>query len=159
MVLYESIAAVLFCLAFLRLTGTIDARHEKPLVLCLTVLAFAAATVRWETGTDWDAYLSTFQSLTTVDAARGQSWWGPGYAYIAVLVNSWHGGYTVFLACIAAILFGMKYHLLVRTCTAPLVAVFVLFCANFYDIFFVRESVGVVFFWGFTYYYYRRLWV
>src|SRR5215469_13997103 len=122
MVLYESIAAVLFCLAFLRLTGTIDARHEKPLVLCLTVVAFAAATVRWETGTDWPSYISTFQTLTSIEAARQQSWWGPGYAYTAVLVNSWRGGYTVFLACIGAILFAMKYHLLTRTCSAPLVA-------------------------------------
>lgn len=158
MALYLGIATVLFCLAFMRLIGAIDSRYEKHLVFCLTVLAFMAATIRWETGTDWDSYISTFESLTSFDAARAQSWWGPGYAYTAVLVNSWHGGYTVFLLCIAAILFGMKYHVLTKTCAAPLVAVFVLFCTNFYDIFFTRESVANVFFLGFAYYYYRRLW-
>jgi len=155
MTLYLGIALVLFVLAFLRLIGVIGVRYEQGLALCLTIVAFLAAVLRWETGTDWDAYILAFRSMTSFEVAHAQSWWGPGYAYTAAVVNSWQGGYSVFLLCIGALLFGAKYWFLIRSCAAPLVAIFVLFCVNFYDIFFVRESVAIVFFWGFAYYYFH----
>jgi hypothetical protein len=101
-------------------------------------------------------YFENFGSMTSFAAATAQSWWGPGYSYIAVLVNAAGGGYSVFLFCIATILFAVKFHMLRVSCVAPLVAVFVLFCTSFDDIFFVRQGVAGTLFWAFAYYYYHR---
>jgi len=156
MTLYLGIALLLFGLAFLRLSGAIDARYEKGLALCLTILAFVASVVRWDTGTDWENYTGYFQYLTSLERVSSQTWWGPGYAYPAVLVQTLGGSYSVFLLLIAIILFPAKFVFLTRTSAAPLVAIFVLFCIGFYDIFFVRETVAIVFFWGFVYYYFNN---
>lgn len=151
-----SIAAALFCLAFLRLIGALDRRYEVPLALCLTIVAFVLSFTRWETGTDWDTYVNMYYGTTSITGARDQNWWGPGYSYIAVALNSWRASYSTFLFCIATILFVTKFHVLTKSCAAPLVAIFILFCGDFYDVYFVRQSVAVVFFWAFTYYYYER---
>ena len=156
MVLYFSIAFGLFCLALAVLVGIIDKRYEKPLVLCLTLLAYGFSFIRWETGTDWPSYIQMYQSLTSLQAATEQVWWGPGYAYLAVLANSLGADFTVFLFFIATLLFSIKYFLLTRTSSAPLVAVFVLFCTSFYDIYFVRQNLAVIFFWAFAYYFFRK---
>jgi hypothetical protein len=154
--LYLTLALVLFLFALARLSGLLDGRYETVMVFGLSLLAFAASFLRWETGTDWESYFITFQKLNSFASAQSQSWWGPGYSYTALLVNLLGGNYTIFLGCIASVLFSVKYHLLTRSCAAPLVAVFVLFCANFFDIFFTRQSVGVVLFWAFIWYYYNR---
>jgi hypothetical protein len=156
MVLYLSIAFILFCLAFLRLVGAIDRRYENMIALCLTAIGFIFAAIRWETGTDWETYRTMYGNLTSIASARQQSWWGPGYAYIAVFLNQWRAGFTVFLTCVAAILFSAKYRALVRTSSAPLIVIFALFCVNFYDVFFVRENVAAIFFWLFAFSYYNK---
>lgn len=156
MTLYISIGLILFCLALARLTGIIHRRYEIPLALCITVLAWVVSFVRWRTGTDWDTYLAMYQQLTSIRDVQAQVWWGPGYAYLALVMNSLGAGYTALLFCVAVILFWGKFHVMKRTCAAPLVAIFVLYCLDFYDIFFVRESVAAVFLWVFAYYFYRR---
>jgi hypothetical protein len=156
MTFYLAIAGLLFLLAFARLCGAVDARYERALVLWLTLPALALSCLRWETGTDWTSYIEFFRSITTLADANAQNWWGPGYAYLAVLVNSVGASYTVFLLVIALLLFGAKLLFITRACAAPLVAVFVLFCGNFYDIYFVRQDVAVIFFFGFVYYYFHR---
>lgn len=159
MALYLSFAVALFALAFLRSAGSIDRRYENILVLCITVFAWAVSVLRWQTGTDWDIYFSMFENLRSLEAAGRQSWWGPGYAYLAVLVHAVGGGYTLFLMLVATLLFATKYTLLRATTTAPLVAVFILFCMNFFDIYFVRQNVSTIFVWLFAYAMYRRIWV
>jgi len=156
MVLYLVIAFMLFMLAMARMSGLLDRRYELAMVAWLTLFAFGASFLRWETGTDWENYLNMFQTLNSFESAQSQSWWGPGYAYTAVVVNLLGGNYTIFLFCVASVLFAVKYHMLVKSCSAPLVAILVLFCANFFDVYFTRQSIGVVLFWAFTWYYYNR---
>jgi hypothetical protein len=156
MTLYLAVGFVLFCLAFARLAGVIDRRFEVALTLYLTLLAYVISFIRWETGTDWPMYIEMYGQVTSFSAAQSAAWWGPGYSYIAAVVNLLGGDYSVFLFCIATILFGVKFHLLRVTCKAPLVAVFVLFCTSFFDIFFVRQGVAATLFWAFTWYYYQR---
>ena len=142
-------------MAFIRMLGLLDQRLERPLVLCITVLAFAFSWMRWKTGTDWADYVSFFRLMTSVSAAHSQDWWGPAYAYIAVVVNSFGGGYTEFLLLLAAVQYSALYYFITRSSAAPLVALFVLFCGNFYGIYFVREDIAVVFFLGFAYFYFQ----
>jgi hypothetical protein len=153
---YIAIATVLFCFAFVRAIGTVNRRYEGALALCLTLFAGAISVLRWDTGTDWATYLHMFETLNTLEAAQSQSWWGPGYAYPAVLINNIGGNYTTFLVCLGLVLFAAKFHALTKSCAAPLVAIFVLFCVNFFDVFFVRESIAVVFFWLFAFYYFQK---
>ncbi len=154
--LYLVIGVALFGLAFARLTDAIDRRFEVILTFYLTFLAYVISFIRWETGTDWPMYFEMYGQITSFNAALTSTWWGPGYSFIAWLVNSAGGGYTVFLFCIATLLYTLKFHLLRMTCKAPLVAVFVLFCTSFFDIFFVRQSVAGTLFWAFAWYYYQR---
>ncbi len=156
MILYASIGIALFVLAFLRLIGVVNRRFERPLMLCITILAFTVSWIRWKTGTDWATYVAFFHILNSVSAAHSQDWWGPAYAYLAVLVNSIGGGYTEFLFILAAVQYTALYYFLTRGSAAPLVALFILFCGNFYGIYFVRETVAVALFLGFVYYYYQN---
>jgi hypothetical protein len=156
MALYLVIGVALFCLAFARLTDAIDRRFEIALTLYVTLLAYVFSFVRWETGTDWPMYFEMYGQITSFRAAQSQTWWGPGYSYIAAVVNGFGGNYSVFLFCIATLLFTVKFHLLRVTCNAPLIAVFVLFCTSFFDIYFVRQSVAATLFWAFAWYYYQR---
>lgn len=156
MTVYLVVGVALFCLAFARQAGAIDRRFEVVLTLYLTLLAYIISFIRWETGTDWEMYFYMYGQMTSLSAAQSQTWWGPGYSYTAALVNSAGGDYSVFLFCIATVLFAVKFHLLRVTCTSPLVAIFVLFCTSFFDIYFVRQSVAATFFWAFAWYYYQR---
>jgi hypothetical protein len=115
--------------------------------------------MRWETGTDWADYISFFHLMTSISVAHSQDWWGPAYAYIAVIVNSLGGGYTEFLCLLAAVQYSALYFFVTRSSAAPLVALFILFCGNFYGIYFVREDIAVVFFLGFAYYYFQNRYV
>lgn len=159
MALYISLAVGLFALAFLRTIRCLEKGYEPAIVLCLTLLAWAASYLRWGTGTDWDAYLQMFLSLRSISDARMQQWWEPGYSYLSVFIHDAGGGYTAFLLTLATLLFSLKYWLLRRTMTAPLVGVFVLFCLNFYDVYFVRQSVAVIFVWAFAYFTYHHRWL
>jgi hypothetical protein len=156
MILYLALAFLLFLLALIPLLGAGDFRYQWVMASGLTLIAYTASFLRWETGTDWDMYASTFSSLRDMAAVQQQSWWGPGYSYVAVLVNSCGGGYSIFLFCIATLLFSVKFHLLRVTCAAPLIAIFALFCLDFYDIYFVRQNMAVIFFWAFAYYEFNR---
>ena len=159
MIFYAAIGLVLFFLGFLRLLGVIDRSFERPLVLCITVLAFALSWMRWKTGTDWELYTAFFHTLTSISVARSQDWWGPAYAYTAVFVNSIGGGYSEFLFVIAAALYSSLYYFITRGSAAPLIAVFILFCTNFFSIYFVRQDVAVAFFLGFLYFYFQNRYV
>lgn len=156
MILYLGVALVLFLLAASPLLGAGDARYQWVMAVCISLIAYAVSFLRWETGTDWDGYIAMFYGLNDFDSARQQSWWGPGYSYPAVLVNAWGGSYSVLLFCLATVLFSVKFHMLRQTCAAPLIAIYVLFCTSFYDIYFVRQSIAVIFFWAFAYYWFNR---
>lgn len=156
MILYVCVALLLFLLAAMPLLGAGDVRYQWAVAFCLSLIAYAFSFLRWQTGADWDMYAFMFGQLTDLGAAQQQSWWGPGYSYPAVLVNACGGGYSVLLFCIATVLFSVKFQLLRQTCAAPLIAIFVLFCTSFYDIYFVRQSVAVIFFWAFAYYWFNK---
>ena len=156
--LYLAFGTFLFLLAFLRACGALDRRYDSSLALCLTLVAYAASFLRWETGADWDNYIWMFRDLKSIDIARDQDWWEPGYAYLAVFTHYLGGSYSVFLLFVATILFLVKFLLLRTTTTSPLIAIFVLYCTSFYDVFFTRQSVAVIFFWGFAWFYYRKAW-
>jgi hypothetical protein len=156
MILYLCVALLLLLLAAMPLLGAGDVRYQWATASCLTLIAYALSFLRWETGTDWPSYIAMFDGLTNIEAVHEQSWWGPGYSYPAVLVNACGGSYTVLLFCIATVLFSAKFHMLRQTCAAPLIAIYVLFCTSFYDIYFVRQSIAVIFFWAFAYYWFNR---
>jgi len=156
MILYLCVALLLFLFAAMPLLGTGDLRYQWTMAACLSLLAYGFSFLRWETGTDWDMYAYMFGQLTDMTSVRQQTWWGPGYSYAAVLVNACGGGYSVLLFCIATALFSLKFHMLRQTCAAPLIAIYVLFCTSFYDIYFVRQSVAVIFYWAFAYYWFNK---
>lgn len=156
MTLYLCVALLLLLLAFMPLLGAGDLRYQWATASCLTLIAYAVSFLRWETGTDWPNYIAMFDALRDLQALHEQSWWGPGYSYTAVFVNACGGSYTVLLFCIATLLFSVKFHMLRQTCAAPLIAIYVLFCTSFYDIYFVRQSIAVIFFWAFAYYWFHR---
>lgn len=157
MLLFMSLAAGLFVLTALSVTGSLQERYQPAILIVVSILAFMLSFLRWETGTDWASYIAMFGNLTRFNDVTRQIWWGPAYASTAVLVNSVDkGNYTLFLFLIGGFLFSTKIYALLKTCMAPLVALFFLFCTNFYDIFFVRQDVAIVLVWVFSYFYFHR---
>ncbi|WP_295538171.1 EpsG family protein [uncultured Pseudacidovorax sp.] len=144
MIGYMAAGVALYLAALCENFGLITRTFARLVAYYVVGATYVLSFLRWNTGTDWDTYVQMFDMLQSFADAADQNWWGPGYAYIAVLANKNNLGYTFFLWCVATILLFGKVLLLSRA-ERPLIAVFVLFCLNFNDLFFVRQHVAAIF--------------
>lgn len=141
---YIAIGILLYLCAALDLFDFLPVQHSRLLAIYVVLCTYVMSFLRWEVGTDWHTYLAMFESLRTLEDARSQSWWGPGYSYLAVLTNQLAFSYSFFLWMIASIALAGKLLLMGRV-SRPLIFVFLLYCLNFNDLFFVRQHVAAIF--------------
>ena len=102
------IAAILYPLAFL--DKAIDNNNKKLLMLLICIFFIFLGGVRWNTGTDWNAYYYFFLEANTYSNAINSydnfEW---GYAVLNFLINDWTGSYTVFLLSFSIITIYTKF--------------------------------------------------
>jgi len=144
MEIYIAVGILLYLCAVLDLFDFLPVHQSRLLASYVVLCTYVMSFLRWEVGTDWHTYFAMFESLRTFEDARSQSWWGPGYSYLAVLTNQLALSYSFFLWMIASIALAGKLILMARV-GRPLIFVFVLYCLNFNDLFFVRQHVAAIF--------------
>lgn len=99
MTLYILLYSLLLCTIFLDRDDV--AMEKKKLALKALVLLFTLFRgLRWNTGTDWEPYLSVFEEAdwdNIFSLVHDAGFMEPGYVFLNVLVKSLGGNYTLFL--------------------------------------------------------------
>lgn len=121
-----------------------------------SIFIFFLSFIRWETGTDWDAYIGYFNSITD---------WGQngdfeiGFATINIFTKLLFDNYTVLLFILGAILFSFQSAAILKLSPYPITSLFFLWAVSFGNAMFVRQVIAtVILFWSVTYIQEKRFW-
>lgn len=118
---------------------------KKKLLLKGFVVLFALFRgLRWNTGTDWDAYLNVFEEAdwdNIFSLVHDAGFMEPGYVFLNALVKSLGGNYTLFLLLTNLFLLFSYYRFSLYVSSRPIwVFVVILFTVAFFP---VRQTLAV----------------
>lgn len=139
-----SLALILFPFSFL--DRAFNTQTKKFIIFLFCVLFIILSGIRWNTGTDWDAYLYSFSAATTYDNAVNSpisfEW---GYSVLNLLINKLVGSYTVFLFIFGFITIYIKFFVINRTqfIGCALFSLYIFYCYSMGDIVFGRQSLAI----------------
>jgi len=115
-------------------------RNESLFIfLCISFVFFALSFLRWETGTDWDAYYSFFEN--SYDIANTDFEWG--FSMLNHIINQWFGNYTVLLFVSGGILYFFLIKGIYRLSVFPIMSLFFLWSISFGFTLFVRQTIAI----------------
>ena len=97
MVLYWSIFILIVLFSFLEQTCVISKKNAKTIFIFMVLVLYCLSFMRWERGTDWQAYYSFF--LDGGERRTYDEHTEPGYLLFNRIVAFFTDSYTVFLAC------------------------------------------------------------
>ena len=144
MFVYIFILVVLLFGGILEVSGALNKNSHKILYLVIVLIFWLLSFIRWETGTDWDSYLSFFQNNNYIDDFF-QSGIEPLFALINYLVKSFTDQYWVLLLVIGGIIYSLSAPTIYKYSPLPIVSLLVYLMLRKADIFFVRESIALAF--------------
>ena len=125
--------------------------------LVLTFFLFSLSFIRWETGTDWDAYLNFFEISTEWFSESEEFEWG--FSRLNEIIRSYSSNYTVMLFVMAAILFSFQSKAILAFSPYPITSILILWSTTFANIFFVRQTVSIaILFFSIRYIQEKRFW-
>ncbi len=99
---------------------------------------FIFSFIRWNMGTDWDAYYTIFQNMLVEGSYREI-----GFTYINRLVRTFTDRFTILLCIEAIILYLCIAKPLFKISIYPLLSLLAFFCLNRGNMFFVRITISV----------------
>ncbi|WP_457126083.1 EpsG family protein [Mucilaginibacter sp. HD30] len=107
--------------------------------LCFLIL-WLLATIRWETGTDWNSYYDTFTYFSEIYRQLFE----PGFGYLVSFIRSLTDNYTVYLLIFSFLCLSLKFIYINKYHKDTLFTVLLLFlCYYFADIFAVRQNLSI----------------
>ncbi|WP_293899693.1 EpsG family protein [Sphingobacterium sp. UBA5670] len=112
---------------------------NKVLIVPFLVL-FSLASLRWERGTDWGAYIGLFEN---VDNTFYLLAFEPGFYYVNYLVAAISDNYTIVLVIQALIIYTLHFYIFKKYSLQPYVSLMIWFGFYMGSIFFVRFNVAV----------------
>lgn len=135
----------LFLTPFAFLDKVFDKRFKKVFLFILSGLFIILGGVRWNTGTDWDAYYYGFQGTETYQGATGEFSFEWGFSMLNYFVNKIGGDYTIFLLLFTFIKVLLKYKVLINEnfIRYSLFSWFLYYCYSFGDIVTTRQALAV----------------
>lgn len=146
-------------LAFISLIEIFGLKKADNIILfsvlsfCLFLLSF----LRWETGTDWDAYLDFF-NISDSWFIDGDFEWG--YSRINEFVKIIFNNYTFLLFTLAVILFSFQSKAILNFSPYPITSLLILWSTTFGNVFFVRQTVATaILFFSIKYIQEKRFWM
>ena len=119
--------------------------QKKNIFISTALFFWILSFIRWETGTDWDSYLSFFEKCSKYEEFRDDGGFELFYASLSYLVKSITSDYSVFLFVIASIIFPLTYSTIYKFSPLPFVSLLLYLLLRRADIFFVRESIAIAF--------------
>lgn len=146
MELYIGLYLFIMVLSFFDFININESR-KKSLILFTSLVLVILASVRWQTGTDWDMYFNLFNDNNTIDDywriandVQAQEF---GFGILNWLIKTLFDDYNILLLCIAMIIVMIKYNWYIKYMPFPLVAMFINFSTYLGDIFFVRQTLAI----------------
>jgi len=104
------------------------------------LIFFALASLRWERGTDWSAYIGLFENVDNIFYLLA---FEPGFYYLNYFVAAINGSYTLVLVIQALIIYSLHYHIFRKYSISPFVSLMIWFGFYMGSIFFVRFNVAL----------------
>jgi hypothetical protein len=112
---------------------------RKVLVIPFLML-FALASLRWERGTDWGAYIGLFENVENPFYLLA---FEPGFYYLNYIVASVSNNYTIVLVLQSIIIYSLHYFIFRKYSRQPFISLMIWFGFYMGSIFFVRFNVAV----------------
>jgi len=104
------------------------------------LLLFCLASLRWERGTDWGAYVGLFENVDNVFYLLA---FEPGFYYLNYFVAAVSDNYTIVLVIQALIIYSLHFYIFRKYSLQPFVSLMIWFGFYMGSIFFVRFNVAV----------------
>ncbi len=136
MVLYIVLTVLLLSLSFYELFCNPPAIRKRYLFYSISFILWIVSFLRWDVGTDWDAYLGIYEDCNYI------TWYEPGFIFLNRIVKNSVDEYTVLLAVLGGVLFLFQTKAIQSLSLFPLTTLFILLGTNLCNIFFVRQSVA-----------------
>ena len=134
--LFAIICFTSFCEIFDKRFGNFT--HKSYFVFFL--ILFALATLRWERGTDWEAYYDYFSSIQKLDFSNNFEW---GFVLLNYIVHVIFENYTALL-CIQALIFYLCISKIIKKYSVyPLFSLLCFFAVTKGGIFFIRQHIAM----------------
>lgn len=116
-------------------------KYSKKILIIPIVVFFTLSFLRWERGSDWQAYHDMFINIFKI------KYYQDNYEFLFVSLNKivrfFTDSYTVFLFTAACIIFPCTYNIIKKYSISPILSLLVLFCTALGFIFFVRQTVAI----------------
>ncbi len=138
MAFYFIIFGVLVLFAFIELLG-LNKRTCRVLFVLFSLFFFALSFLRWETGTDWETYYSSFDSIQDWFTDNGLE---PGYALINEFAKLQFDSFTVMLFVCGAILFAFQSAAILNLSPLPIMSLLFLWSTQAANVLFVRQWIA-----------------
>ena len=139
-----TIALILFPIAFLDKAFT--DKTKKYIVFAFCVLFTVLGGVRWNTGTDWDAYYYGFLSADSLDYVLYSPYaFEKGFGLLNFIILNYFNSYTVFLLVFTFITVFLKYKIITHKLflNYALFSLFAYYCVFIGDIVATRQAMAV----------------
>lgn len=115
-------------------------KSEKKVYSFIVFIFFILSFIRWEVGTDWNNYYSTFYAGSIEKMYLVSEL---GFKFLNYVIYKISSNYTIMLFVFAFILFSFKYTILYKFSYCPLLSVLMAYSLDKGDIFFVRQNIAI----------------
>lgn len=132
---FFNITYILLCLS-----NFFNNKYHKIIFILFIMLFYFLSFLRWETGTDWENYLITFQVSEDISQIIHVKEYG--FKLLNHIVKNFTDNYTVFLFISATIIFILKGYTIWKLSLVPLLSLLMSFCLFQSDIYFVRQNIA-----------------
>ncbi|MEQ1080468.1 MULTISPECIES: EpsG family protein [Acinetobacter calcoaceticus/baumannii complex] len=139
-----SLALILFPFAFL--DNAFNNQYKRLIIWFFCSLFVVLGGIKWNTGTDWNAYYYNFLNSVTYDrAVNSPTSFEWGYSTLNYLINSLTGSFTVFLLIFSFITIYLKYKVLINRqfISYGLFGLFCFYCYTMGDIISWRQAFAI----------------
>ncbi|MDL1914023.1 MAG: EpsG family protein [Bergeyella sp.] len=141
-------------LSFLEIGG--GRKITRKLFFLSLFLLFLLSCLRWDRGTDWEAYLDIFNGIENVFYLKTYE---PGFYFLNYFVREFTNNYTWMLAAQSVIIYSLSYYIIKKYSWSGFISLTVWFGFLIGSVFFVRFHVALTFiFFSIIYIRDRKFW-
>ncbi|MGV0969250.1 EpsG family protein [Empedobacter sp.] len=132
-------------LPFAFLDKIIAQNFKKAFVFIVCAFFIFLGGVRWNTGTDWNAYLYGFNALKKYSNISEYKFFEWGFSYLNYLIKSLTNSYTIFLLIFTFLKVYFKFKILINKefINYSLFSLFMYYCYSNGDILSTRQALAV----------------
>lgn len=133
---------IFYIIAFLSFIElNIGKRFGKPVMLFFILLFFCLSFLRWERGSDWEAYKFIFENIGSNEYLKNS--YEFLFSKLNVIVYDLTGDLSVLLFCEGAIIFFCFYYIIQKYSDGLLISLLVWLSLSIASIFFTRQAIAI----------------